>query len=70
MACKLVASLPKRVSRPALRPHLCRQVRVGRVCIPRHKQRDERLDVKHLDFDGIKQSELRHFVAARNSQAS
>jgi hypothetical protein len=47
MLGKLVASLPKRVSRPALRAHFRKQPRIGRVCIPCQQQRGKVGDVKH-----------------------
>jgi hypothetical protein len=61
MKRQLIASLPKRVSRPALRAHLRRQVGVVRVCIPRHQQLSELVGSKRRHRHGMrKQSELHY----------
>ena len=46
MLGKMVASLPKRVSRPALRAHFRKQRRIGRVGIPCQQQRGK---VGHIE---------------------
>tara|TARA_R110000868_G_scaffold24730_1_gene97229 strand:+ start:95 stop:313 length:219 start_codon:yes stop_codon:yes gene_type:complete len=64
MRGKLVASLPKRVSRPALCAHFRKQYRVGRVCIPCHEQLGELVWTQHRlawVFDGIEESELHDY---------
>jgi hypothetical protein len=59
MLGELVASLPKRVSRPALRLHFRKQPRIGRVCIPRQQQRGKVANVEQR-LDGREQGKLHY----------
>ena len=64
MRGKLVASLPKRISRPALCAHFRKQYRVGRVCIPCHKQLGKLVWTQHRIAGflvGLKESELHDY---------